>query len=94
VLKSIGVEIRRCHSEASSGCSDPERKLVVHRLSEILLAAKMAFGRQHGGMPQQELNLLLPTTVMTQLRTGPSPMPHTAWATLHYAASHTMPNRT
>jgi hypothetical protein len=49
-----------------------EVKQIVYRMSEILLAAKIAFRRLHGRMPKQELNLLkLTTAVVTQLRTGP-----------------------
>jgi hypothetical protein len=36
----------------------PERKAVVHRASEVLLAAKVALRSLHGRMAQQELNLL------------------------------------
>ena len=35
-----------------------EVKKIVHRMSEILFAAQIAFRRLHGYMPQQELNLL------------------------------------
>jgi hypothetical protein len=46
-------------------------KKIVYRMSEILFAAKIAFRRLHGGMPQQELNLLkLATAAVAQLRTG------------------------
>ena len=48
-----------------------ELKKIVHRMSEILLAAKIAFGRLHGYMPQQELNLLKLSAVRgAQLRAG------------------------
>jgi hypothetical protein len=48
-----------------------EVKKIVHRMSEILFAAEIAFRRLHGCMSQQELNLLqLSSAVMTQLRTG------------------------
>jgi len=46
----------------SSCCSQPERKPVVHRAPEILLAPKVTFGCQYGRMAQQELNLLKLTT--------------------------------
>ena len=40
-----------------------------HRVSEVLLAAKVAFCRQHRCMPQQELDLFeFPATGVTQLR--------------------------
>ena len=49
-----------------------EVKQIVHRMSEILFAAEIAFCGLHRCMPQQELNLLqLATTVMTQLGAGP-----------------------
>jgi hypothetical protein len=35
-----------------------EVKQIVYRMSEILLAAEIAFRRLHGCMSQQELNLL------------------------------------
>src|SRR5260370_6686358 len=48
-----------------------EVKKIVYRMSEILLAAEIAFRRLDGGMPQQELNLLqLATIAVAQLRTG------------------------
>jgi len=44
---------------------------IVHRMSEILFAAEIAFRRLHGYMPQQELNLLQLSAVrVAQLRTG------------------------
>lgn len=46
-----------------------EAKTIVHRMSEILLAAKIAFGSLHRGVSQQELNLLqLSPAVVAQLR--------------------------
>ena len=46
-------------------------KEIVYRMSEILFAAEIAFRRLHGGMTQQELNLLkLATAAVAQLRTG------------------------
>jgi hypothetical protein len=48
-----------------------EVKKVVDRMSEILFAAEIAFRRLHGGMPEQELNLLeLATAAVAQLRAG------------------------
>jgi hypothetical protein len=48
-----------------------EVKKIVDRMSEILFAAEIAFGRLDGCMPQQELNLLqLATAAVAQLRTG------------------------
>src|SRR5205807_1566438 len=42
-----------------------------HRMSKILFAAEIAFCCLHGGMSQQELDLLKFTTaIMAQLRTG------------------------
>ena len=35
-----------------------EVEKVVHWMPEILFAAEIAFGGLHGGMPEQELNLL------------------------------------
>jgi hypothetical protein len=35
-----------------------EVKEIVHRMSEILFAAEIAFRGLHGCMPEQELNLL------------------------------------
>jgi hypothetical protein len=47
----------------------PQFETIVHRASEILLAAKIPLGCLHRRMPQQELNLLqFTTTVVTQLR--------------------------
>jgi hypothetical protein len=48
-----------------------EVKKIVHRMSEILFAAQIAFGGLDGSMPQQELNLLeLAAAAVAQLRTG------------------------
>ena len=48
-----------------------EVKKIVHRMSEILFAAEIAFRRLHGYMPQQELNLLqLAPARVTQLGAG------------------------
>jgi hypothetical protein len=48
-----------------------EVKKIVHRMSEILFAAEIAFRRLHGYMTQQELNLLKLSAVrVAQLRTG------------------------
>jgi hypothetical protein len=56
-----------------------EVKKIVHRMTEILFAAEIAFRRLHRCMPQQELNLLqLATARVAQLRTGPTLMPHAA----------------
>jgi hypothetical protein len=50
-----------------------EVKKIVHRMSEILFAAEIAFRRLHGRMPEQELNLLqLETAGVAQLGTGSS----------------------
>ena len=50
-----------------------EVKKIVHRMSEILFAAEIAFRRLDRCMPQQELNLLqLATARVAQLRTGSS----------------------
>src|SRR5579859_2820708 len=46
-------------------------KKIIYRMSEILLAAEIAFGCLHRCMAQQELNLLqLATARVAQLRTG------------------------
>ena len=51
----------------------PQLEAIVHRASEILLAAEIPLGRLHRRMPQQELNLLqFTTTVVTQLRACPA----------------------
>ena len=43
----------------------------IHRMSDILFAAEIAFFGLHRCMPEQELNLLqLTTAVVAQLRTG------------------------
>ena len=48
-----------------------EVEKIVHRMSEILFAAKVAFRGLDRCMPQQELNLLqLTTAVVKQFRTG------------------------
>src|SRR5580765_7182370 len=48
-----------------------EGKKIVHRMSKILFATEIAFGRLHGYMPQQELNLLQLSAVrVAQLRAG------------------------
>ena len=48
-----------------------EVKKIIHRMSEILFAAEIAFRRLDRGMPQQELNLLqLATAGVAQLRAG------------------------
>ena len=39
-----------------------EVKTIVHGVSEILFATKIAFGGLHGCMPQQKLYLLQPPT--------------------------------
>ena len=50
-----------------------EVEKIVHRMSEILFAAEVAFRRLHGYMPQQELNLLKLSAVrVAQLRTRPA----------------------
>ena len=50
-----------------------EVKEIVHRMSEILFAAEIAFRRLHRYMPQQELNLLKLSAVrVAQLRRGSS----------------------
>jgi hypothetical protein len=57
----------------------PEVERIVHRAYEILFAAKIASCSQHRDMSEQELNLLkLSAAAMTQLRTGPPPIPHAA----------------
>src|SRR6266567_1089896 len=46
----------------------PQFEAVVHRASQVLLAAEIPLGRLYRCMPQQELNLLqLTTTVVAQL---------------------------
>src|SRR5260370_30540286 len=46
-----------------------EVKKIVYRMSELLLAAEIAFRRLDGGMPQPELNLLqLATIAVPHLR--------------------------
>jgi hypothetical protein len=63
----------------SSRGSDLERKTIVHRMSDVLLAAKVAFCRPYRCMPQQELNLFeFPATGVTQLRARATFMPHAA----------------
>jgi hypothetical protein len=48
-----------------------EAKAIVHWMSEILLATKVAFSGLHRCMPQQELDLLqFPAAAVAQLRTG------------------------
>ncbi len=48
-----------------------EVKKIVHRMSQILFAAEIAFRRLDGYMPQQELNLLQLSAVrVAQLRAG------------------------
>jgi len=50
-----------------------EVEKIVHRMSEILFAAEIAFRGLHRCMPEQELNLLqLTTAVVAQLGTGPA----------------------
>ena len=45
---------------------------IVHRMSEILFAAEIAFRGLHGCVPEQELNLLeLTAAIMAEFRTGP-----------------------
>jgi hypothetical protein len=51
----------------------PQFEAVVHRASQVLLAAEISLGRLYRCMPQQELNLLqLTTTVVAQLRASSS----------------------
>ena len=51
----------------------PQFEAVVHRASQVLLAAEIPLGRLYRCMPQQELNLLqLTTTVVAQLRASSS----------------------
>jgi hypothetical protein len=51
----------------------PQFEAVVHRASQVLLAAEIPLGRLYRRMPQQELNLLqLTATVVAQLRTSSS----------------------
>jgi hypothetical protein len=48
-----------------------EGEQIVHRLSEILLAAQVTLSRLHRGVPEQELNLLqLPAAAVAELRAG------------------------
>ena len=48
-----------------------EVKKIVYRMSKILFAPEIAFGRLHRYVPQQELNLLKLSAVrVAQLRTG------------------------
>ena len=50
-----------------------EFKKIIHRMSEILFAAEIAFRGLHRCMPEQELNLLqLATARVAQLGTGSS----------------------
>ena len=49
-----------------------EIKKIVHRMSQILFAAEIAFRRLHRRMPQQELNLLQLATAGVQRRTFPA----------------------
>jgi hypothetical protein len=49
--------------------NDCKVEAVVYRLSQVLLAAQVSFGRLHRCVAEQELNLFdLPATRMTQLR--------------------------
>ena len=66
---------RRLHSrpqeEAAAGA--PKGKTIVHRVSDVLLAAEVTFCRLHRGVTEQELNLLKLTPAgVTQLRARPS----------------------
>jgi hypothetical protein len=70
---------QRCGSTPSAGFGfyflrlyiRTEVKKIVHRVTEILFAAEIAFRRLNGCMPQQELNLLqLASACVAQLRTG------------------------
>jgi hypothetical protein len=50
-----------------------EIEQIVHRVSKILFAAKIAFGGEDRGMPEQELDLFQLSAVrMAQLCTGPA----------------------
>jgi hypothetical protein len=68
---------------------------IIHRASEVLLAAQIPLGRLHRRMSQQELNLLqLASAVMAQFRAG---SPQIVWryvlqAGLLAAASDHVPN--
>jgi hypothetical protein len=48
-------------------------------MSQVLLAAEIAFSCLHGGVAKQELNLLdFATAGVAQLRAGAALMPHAA----------------
>src|SRR5450755_2299063 len=52
-------------------CVRSEVEKIVHRVTEILFAAEIAFRRLHRCVPQQELNLLqLAAARVAELRTG------------------------
>jgi hypothetical protein len=52
---------------------DSESKQIVDRMAQILFAAEIPFGRLHGRMAQQELDLLqLTTAAVAQLGTSPA----------------------
>jgi hypothetical protein len=56
-----------------------EVKEIIHWMSEVLFAAKIAFRGLNRCVPEQELNLLkLTAAVVAQLRTSPTLMPHAA----------------
>ena len=57
----------------------PQLEQIVHRMSQVLLAAEVAFGCLHGSVAEQELNLLdFAAAGVTQLRAGSPLMPHAA----------------
>jgi hypothetical protein len=59
-IYAVRQVVENCESRlgTSTRGRDPQSKTVVHRVSEVLLAAKVAFLRLHRGMTEQELNLL------------------------------------
>jgi len=53
-INVVGVYRRRFSWEPSRA----QGETVIYRLAEVLLAPKVAFGSENGGVTQQELNLL------------------------------------
>ena len=87
---SLGVTIARLTDDGQCGSSSaPEvllesttrsgvfqPKVVVDRVAEFLLAAKISLGRLNRRMPQQKLNLLkLTSRQMAQSHASPALMP-------------------
>src|SRR5579864_7288497 len=81
-LRQMTSVIRRLHSKCPASSTScilcrkrhvPQPEQIVYRVSEVLLAAEVAFGRLNGSMAEQELNLLdLATAGMAEFRAGPA----------------------